>query len=200
MGEFTRTALGFPTALFTFALLVVAGYWLLALLLGAGLDGGDGHLDGHGGHGGDGTDASVPVTALVSVGIAVAWFVSLTGQVLLGGRWAGFAVLAAAATTGWLAARAAGSLGRRLLPPERHTSRDALVGRTCVVRTGRVDPSFGQAEVTGDDGTTFVVQVRTDESGLTAGCTALIFDHDADGDFFRVMRCDAALGPERPAS
>lgn len=197
MGDFLREAFGLPTVLFTFALLVVAGYWLLALVLGAGLDAFDA-FDGDGGT--DAGDASVPVTALVSAGIAVAWFVSLTGQVLLDDAWAAPAVLAVAVTAGWAAARVARALGRRLLPPERHSSRAGLVGRMCVIRTGRVDASFGQAEVTGDDGATLVVQVRSDETGLTAGCTALIFDHDADGDFFRIMRCDAALGPERPAS
>lgn len=38
MGEFTDVALGFPTALFSFSLLVVAGYWTLVLLGGLGVD------------------------------------------------------------------------------------------------------------------------------------------------------------------
>ncbi|MFJ9459200.1 hypothetical protein ACIRST_29445 [Kitasatospora sp. NPDC101447] len=56
-GEFFAAALAFPTALFSFALVVVVGYWLLMLLGGLGFDalhGGHGvghHLDaGHVGH------------------------------------------------------------------------------------------------------------------------------------------------------
>ncbi|MGO4757230.1 hypothetical protein AB4212_52960 [Streptomyces sp. 2MCAF27] len=45
-----RAALGFPAVLFSFALLVVAGYWLVVLIGGAdgvdAFDGGDGvHAD-----------------------------------------------------------------------------------------------------------------------------------------------------------
>ncbi|KJS55833.1 hypothetical protein VM98_10800 [Streptomyces rubellomurinus subsp. indigoferus] len=57
MGGFVTAALAFPTALFSFALVVVVGYWLLMLLGGLGFDalhGGHGvghHVGvGHGGH------------------------------------------------------------------------------------------------------------------------------------------------------
>ncbi|MEU3566441.1 hypothetical protein [Kitasatospora sp. NPDC006786] len=82
MGGFFAAALAFPTALFSFALVVVVGYWLLMLFgglvpgavhgghggghqvdvghaghhLGAGHGGHAGHL-GHGGHGGGGHSA-----------------------------------------------------------------------------------------------------------------------------------------------
>ncbi|MFJ9774248.1 hypothetical protein ACIRVF_23890 [Kitasatospora sp. NPDC101157] len=58
-GDFFAAALSFPTALFSFALVVVVGYWLLMLIGGLGFDavhGGHGvghHLGaGHAGHGG----------------------------------------------------------------------------------------------------------------------------------------------------
>ncbi|KDN80618.1 hypothetical protein [Kitasatospora cheerisanensis] len=38
MHRFFEAALGYPTALFSFALLVVAGYWGLVLLGGLGVD------------------------------------------------------------------------------------------------------------------------------------------------------------------
>ncbi|MEU4583382.1 DUF1449 family protein [Kitasatospora aureofaciens] len=44
-GDFFAAALAFPTALFSFALVVVVGYWLLMLIGGLGFDG------LHGGHG-----------------------------------------------------------------------------------------------------------------------------------------------------
>ena len=87
---------------------------------------------------------------------------------------------------------------RRPAGPLRH-----FVGLPCVIRTGRVGPDFGQAEVTAPDGSSAVVQVRLPAAdaaagtALTAGSTALIFDFDPSGEFFYVMPHDAAL--DRPA-
>ncbi|MFI6157006.1 hypothetical protein ACIBCA_30475 [Kitasatospora sp. NPDC051170] len=58
MGGFVAAALAFPTALFSFALVVVVGYWLVMLLGGLGFDAlhgghGVGHHPGHVGHGGN---------------------------------------------------------------------------------------------------------------------------------------------------
>ena len=52
MGGFVTAALGFPAVLFSFLLIVVIGYWLLALLGAVDVDdfdGGDGLLAGFGG-------------------------------------------------------------------------------------------------------------------------------------------------------
>lgn len=51
MRDFVDAALGYPTALFGFALVVVIGYWGSVLLGGLDVDA----LDG--GHGGEGVDA-----------------------------------------------------------------------------------------------------------------------------------------------
>ncbi|MGV2386834.1 MAG UNVERIFIED_CONTAM: hypothetical protein LOD86_16430, partial [Thermobifida fusca] len=67
-----------------------------------------------------------------------------------------------------------------------------------VVRTGRVDRDFGQAEVTAADGSTALIQVRqTGEESLTAGSTALIVDYDPEGSFFWVTAYHAELDPHR---
>ena len=87
MAGFLRAALGFPTVLFSFALLVVAGYWLVVLLGGIGVDAFDG---GDGVHAGT---AGIPVTAMVSTGIVIAWFVALAGDALIDHRWLRVAVL-----------------------------------------------------------------------------------------------------------
>lgn len=212
MRAFGDAALGYPTALFSFALLVVIGYWG-AVLLG-GLD-----VDAlHGGHGGEGVDASahdggfagflsglglggIPATVTLSLLIAVAWFVSLVGAVLTDGALLGTAVLVCALLSAWAATGLLLWPLRRLLPPERPPSRRDFVGRVCVIRTGRVGPDFGQAEVTADDGSTAVVQVRATypDEQFTNGSSALIFDYVADGEFFRVTPYDAALDPHRPA-
>jgi hypothetical protein len=79
----------------------------------------------------------------------------------------------------------------------------------CVIRTGRVDLNFGQAEVRAADGSTAVIQVRQmapsperagnqiADSPLKSGSTALIFEYDADGRFFWVTPYDAELDPDR---
>ncbi|UQI46869.1 YqiJ family protein [Streptomyces sp. HU2014] len=230
MDDFLAAALGFPAVLFGFALLVVVGYWLL--VLAGGLDPGDhghaGDLDtgpdgaGHGGPAGLVAAAGlggVPVSVVLSLLIAVAWFLSLAGTALLADADVP-ALLRAALSAGvlagaWAAAWVLVRPLRHLFPDERPPSRLDFVGRVCVIRTGRVGTDFGQAEVTAEDGSTAIVQVRAEpvlprdggpeplhpgEPGLTAGATALIFDYDADGEFFRVAPFDAAPGPEHPAA
>ncbi|MEU3711711.1 hypothetical protein [Streptomyces catenulae] len=197
MADFLRAALAFPAALFSFALVVVAVYWLLVLIGGVGvhiLDGGEGgHADTDGS-----TGAGLPVTVSLSLGLLLAWLVCLAGAALVPEGPARTATLVAALAVAWAGVRLAGRLARRLLPPEKVASRDDFIGRVCTVRTGRVAADFGQAEVRADDGSTAVVQVRTDESGLVAGSTALIYAYDADGEFFRVAPYDGALDPHKP--
>ncbi|MGA5703965.1 hypothetical protein [Peterkaempfera bronchialis] len=217
MTGFIDAALGFPAVVFSFALLVVVAYWAVALLGGFAGDAhhhsGDGHDAGHdadhdagddGPHGFAGLLAAaglggVPATVSLSLLIALTWFASLVATVLLDGLHrtgaptlvtAPLAALAllVAVLVGWLATRLLVRPLRRIWPDVRPPSRHDFVGLTCVVRTGRVDAGFGQAEVTSPDGSSAVIQVRqTDDVPLTAGSTALIFDYDSDGEFFRVM-------------
>lgn len=180
--DFVGAALGFPAVVFSFALLVVIGYWVLVLLGGVDADT-DADIDLLDGLGLGG----VPVTVVLSVMVAVAWFVSLAGTVLLGGAVLSIVVLVAALGCAWAAARLLVPLLRRLLPAGPEPSRADFVGRTCVVRTGRVGPDFGQAEVTAADGSSAIVQVRqSGDEPLTAGSTALIYEYDAGGEFFWV--------------
>ncbi|MFE7122152.1 hypothetical protein ACFU99_42655, partial [Streptomyces sp. NPDC057654] len=153
----------------------------------------------------------VPITVVLSLLTAFAWFLSLAGTVLLEKTDAegltrtllGAGVLVAAAVGSWAVTWVLVRPLRRLFPDERPPSRLDFVGRICVVRTGRVDSRFGQAEVAAEDGSTAIIQVRTDETGLAAGATALIFDYDAEGEFFRVGAFEApfgtALDPGSPA-
>ncbi|MFE4516224.1 hypothetical protein ACFRMQ_18745 [Kitasatospora sp. NPDC056783] len=226
-GGFITAALAFPTAVFSFALVVVVGYWLLMLLGGLvpgavhGGHGGGHHADvGHGGHAGDaghgagghgahgGSDphegdhhggvldalglGGVPVTVAVSLLVALAWFVSLSGTVLTSGAPARGGVFVVALVASWAGTRVLVRPLSRLFPQDRPATRGDFVGRVCVIRTGRVTAGFGQAEVTAEDGSTAIVQVRTaePEPGLTAGRTALIFDYDAEGEHFLVAPFD----------
>ncbi|MFJ5926966.1 hypothetical protein ACIQF6_30690 [Kitasatospora sp. NPDC092948] len=205
MHGFFEAALGFPAALFSFALVVVVAYWGLALLGGLGVDVLDGghDIDVHGGvdvdaHGGVLAGlrlGGVPVTVAGSLLIAIAWFVSLAGSALTTGLPARSAVLAAALISAWAGTKALLRPLAKLLRQERPARRHDFVGRICVVRTGRVTGDFGQAEVAAEDGSTAVVQIRsrTEEAGLTAGRTALIFDYDSEGEYFLVAPFDPAL-------
>lgn len=228
MGEFIDAAFGFPTALFSFSLLVVAGYWTLVLLgglgvdfLGAGTDADTGAGAGDGDAGGaDGLVAErlamlglggVPATVVLSLLIALAWFVSLAVAALSDGTVLRALDLPAAVAVAWLGTRFAVRPLRGVFQSPVAASLRDFVGLPCVIRTGRVGPDFGQAEVTAADGSSAIVQVRqpamdvaaagaaegtdltTDlTTGLTAGSTALIFDFDPDGQFFWVMPHDTA--------
>lgn len=216
MSEFLDAALAFPAVLFTFALVVVVAYWLLVLVGGAevdALDGGEGvGSDASAGAGGGGSVGffavfglgGVPVTIVVSLLTAIAWFVSLAGAALFDNLALRALVLPVALLTAWSLTWTLVRPLRRLAPAERGISRSDFVGRVCVIRTGRVDSGFGQAEVTADDGSSAIVQVRTDDAdatgNLTSGSTALIFDYDAEGEFFRVAPYDSALDPGQSAS
>ncbi|WP_244305595.1 hypothetical protein [Kitasatospora cheerisanensis] len=120
---------------------------------------------------------------------------SLSGSALTTGLPARTAVLAAALVSAWTGTKALLRPLAKLLRQERATRRHDFVGRLCVVRTGRVTGDFGQAEVAAEDGSTAVVQIRTrtQETGLTTGRTALIFDYDSEGEYFLVAPFDPAL-------
>jgi hypothetical protein len=190
--EFIHAAFAFPAVVLGVLLAVVLAYWLLVVL---------GLLDA----------AATMVTAVaVSLFTALAWFVGLAGTVLLRrddltGAVPAIAVLAAALVASALVTRLLMRPLRYMIPEEVLPSRKDFVGRMCVIRTSRVDLTFGQAEVRAADGSAAVIQVRRHgnqpgEEILKAGSSALIFDYDADGQFFWVMPYDAELDPHRPAN
>ncbi|WP_329196863.1 hypothetical protein [Streptomyces sp. NBC_01435] len=209
MREFLSAATAFPAVLFGAALAVVVFFWLLVLLGAADHHSFDGDLDtGLAGIGG------VPVTVSVSVMVVVGWFTSLTGTVLLhrsgvtGLTRAALAcgVLVAALLIGRVVLRVLVRCFRRSFPDEPPPSRQDFLGRVCTVRTGSVSADFGQAEVTADDGSTAIVQVRllapgdatTDATALGAGSAGLLYAYDAEGEFFWVSPYDRALDPGPP--
>ena len=194
MGDFVAAALSFPAVLFTFLLLVVIGYWV-AVLIGS-LDTDSLDFDDAAGALGALGLGGVPVAVVLSVLIALSWFFSLVGGVLLGGALFAVVVLLGALAAAWLCARLLVLGLRRVLPAGAEPSRVDFVGKLCVIRTGRVDADFGQAEVTAADGSSAVIQVRQPGNDpLAAGDSALIFDFDAEREFFWVTPVDAALRP-----
>lgn len=203
MSDFLRAALEFPAVLFGSAVLVVIGYWLFVLVGGVGvdtLDGGEGIGTVTPGTPGAGAWAvwglhRTPLPVVLSLLISIAWFLSLVVTVMLPGTVLRAAALPLVVAGAWAATRLVVRPLRRLSAREVGVSHAEFVGRVCVVRTGRVDTGFGQAEVAAPDGATALVQVRADAplaAGLGAGSTALIYAHDAEGGFFRVAPYDAA--------
>ncbi|WP_018638733.1 hypothetical protein [Parafrankia elaeagni] len=221
MGEFLGAALGFPAALFSFALLVVVGYWVAVLFGGISADVLDVHGDLHGdieaagqgsveGGGFAGFLAAaglggVPVTVAFSVLLALAWFASIGGGILLDHTGPGASlrvvlsvvVLPAALLVAWLGTRLLILPLRRIFAAGVPPSRVDFVGSTCVIRTGRVGPDFGQAEVVASDGSSALIQVRhpgvrhPGVGPMRAGSSAVIYAYDAEGEFFWVAPLDA---------
>ncbi|MDG4820708.1 hypothetical protein O7635_02435 [Asanoa sp. WMMD1127] len=188
MGDFIDTALGFPSVIFTVLLAVVVCYWIVVLAGGLDTDT-DGGLDGlldRLGLGG------APATVALSIVVALAWFASLVGSVLLPDNAAlDIVVLLASLAIGWAIVSLLRRPLSRLFPHTSGASRHDFVGRECVIRTGRVAIDFGQAEVHAADGSSAIVQVRqTGADSFGAGTRAVIYDYDSAGEFFWVVPAD----------
>jgi hypothetical protein len=207
MTRFLDAALTFPTALFSFLLLVAIGYWVVVLLsvadpdpfeasdVDGGAEAGSGLVSVLTAAGLGGLPATVVLTAL----IALAWFFSLAGSALVDGvrgpaplravLWT--ALLPVALGGAWLGTRSLVVPLRRMLPDRPPPSRRDFVGRQCVVRTGEVGLDFGQAEVTAADGSTAVIQVRLAGTAPTgAGWLAIVYDYDPDDETFWIAPVD----------
>jgi hypothetical protein len=169
MTEFVAAALAFPTVLFSFLVLVVLAYWLTVALVGIDFD--------------------APVLPIsISLFVLITWFAALVGTVMTPEGKLRYVVLLGALLVSALLTKIFLIPVRNWTKPEKPASRNDFVGRTAIVKTARVTENYGQAEVTADDGGTAVVQVRAAQSTeLTAGQTALIFDYDAEGEFFWVV-------------
>lgn len=203
MREFVEAALAFPAVIFTFPLIVVVGYWLFAAVTGLVtelFDGPDAEPGSAGGLTGLLTAlglGGVPVTVVGSVVIAVAWFVSLTGAVLFDGALARAAALLVAVYAGWHVTWLVARPLRRMLRTASAPRNADFVGLVCDVRVGCSATAFGQGEVTAPDGSTALIDIRADGDAepIPAGTRALIYDYDAEKDYFRVAPAGAAIDP-----
>ncbi|WP_437954849.1 glycine zipper family protein [Sorangium sp. So ce119] len=149
----------------------------------------------------------VPATVSLTLVAAFGWFSSVLSTMLaepawIGAglpRWAlGLAVLAGSLTVAVLLT----SLAVRPIAPlfvTRHAqAKKDLVGRVCVISTGRVDERFGQAVIE-EGGASHILDVRSDTPGaLRRGDRALLVSWDPNGEVFGVEPLDALLGPPPP--
>lgn len=178
MGAFLAAATGFPTVVFTAALVVVVLFWLL-VALGAADAHGHAHMHLNSRAHGDGWGlGGVPVTLVFSLFVSVGWLISYCASVLLVpsgpvGILVGAAVLIGTVYVSWRATKLFVRPLHRLFPDEPGPSRLDFVGLTCTIRTGRVDAAFGQAEVRATDGSAAVVQVRLAVATPRRACSAV---------------------------
>ncbi|WP_438022655.1 glycine zipper family protein [Sorangium sp. So ce233] len=149
----------------------------------------------------------VPATVSLTLVAAFGWFSSVLSTMLAEPAWlaAGLprwalalAVLAGSLTVAVLLT----SLAVRPIAPlfvTRHAqAKKDLVGRVCVISTGRVDERFGQAVIE-EGGASHILDVRSDTPGaLRRGDRALLVSWDPNGEVFGVEPLDALLGPPPP--
>jgi hypothetical protein len=167
-------------------------------------DSGHGHHDGHGSEGSAVAALinalhlrSVPLTVILSLIITFSWLVCTVAMQLVarelpaGSR----ALLAWLVLVGSpiLALPLTSFSARPLAKVFTHrqaTSRSDLIGKTCVVRTGTVTGTFGEASLE-DGGAGLVVRVRVDrELNVKRGDQMLIVDWDREHESFLVEPLD----------
>ena len=143
---------------------------------------------------------SVPATVILSLIITFSWLVcTIAMQLVSRGMPAGSQAL-----FGWLVLAASPVLAlpltslssRPLAKVFRHrpaTSHTDLIGKTCVVRTGTVTSTFGEASLE-DGGAGLVLRVRVDrELPVKRGDQMLIVDWDRERESFLVEPIDEDL-------
>lgn len=140
----------------------------------------------------------VPKTFSLTLVVGFGWLISYFGTAWLvdAGKMAAFGVGAAlilglASLTVAIGLTAVSIIPlRRLLVLRVGAERIDLLGETCIVKTGRVDESFGQAETSAGQ----LVQVRArDGHAYGYGTSAVIFDYDRDHEVFYIAPLDSAL-------
>ena len=171
-----------------------------------GLDAADG-FDAHDGLDGDHGHGllawlgfhDVPKTFSVTLIVFFGWLVSFFGAAWLvdAGKWAALGlgtvlVLGFASLTVAIGMTAVALVPlRRFAVLQLSPERVDLLGETCIVKTTRVDNTFGQAET----GSGRLVQVRArDGHAYRYGEPAIIFDYDRDREVFYIAPLDADLG------
>ena len=205
MVKFLEIITTFPVVIFTVAAATSLGYWVLSTLLGFGDMAFDSDVDldtnldsdaepGIGGLDGEASAGllstlglkAAPLSIVITVCSLVGWAVSMFAILTIGrgGLLFSLAVVAVALLVGLVVAGRIAKLIAPLFVTVRATRHEELVGRLCVVRTSRIDDSFGQAEVSGPNGEDHFVQIRClEKNSLTLGSQALVVDVDDDGIF-----------------
>jgi hypothetical protein len=143
---------------------------------------------------------SVPATTILSLIITFSWLVCAIGMQIVSRDlprstaslfgWLVFAVSPVLALP--ITAIAARPLAK-VFKHKQATQRSDLIGKTCVIRTGTVTATFGEALLE-DGGAGLVVRVRVDrELPVKRGDQMLIVDYDSQHESFLVEPVDEIL-------
>ncbi|MDP2633899.1 MULTISPECIES: OB-fold-containig protein [unclassified Pseudoalteromonas] len=202
--DFLNLAFSFPTAVFTTLLLVVILFWLITLVGFADIDMFESDLDidadaaqtssvsswfnlGFGG---------VPITVSLSLIVMTSWLISiythklfahLLGDGILFYLFGMLMLLASLLVALPLAAIATKPLQRFFTSAETSKSTD-LLGLECIIVTGKVTSTFGQARVQ-FQGTEQLIQVRSnDNEPFSSGDTAVLLEHLKEQHCYTITR------------
>ncbi len=208
MDEFLVNISSFPTVIYTTALVVVVGYWLLSFTGTFDLDAFDvevdidvdGEIGEIGGVAGLLTTlglTGVPITIVISLLFLNAWivcyfaamaistlpeFISLVKLVISIGVAIGSFAVSVLVTANMI--KPLKGLFRKVNQVPKSKS---LLGSTCRIRSSRVDHEFGEAECM-HEGASLIIKVRaTGEQTFGTGEAVVLIEHHPDQDFFNVV-------------
>lgn len=188
MGELIVSTFSFPTVVFTAGVALFLVYGALKLVgfsLSAIFDLFDFlDFDGVEGEGHNFLDTvgvrGIPTTIVLGITFICGWLASYLGMKYFGGDVSPWVVLLAAFVIGFFAATIVLRPFRPFFASDRGANRRALVGRSCVIRSTRVDNSHGTAEVD-DGGAGVLAEVRCGrENNFTVGSKAVVQRYDPE--------------------
>jgi len=210
MDEFLVNISSFPTAIYTTLLVVVVGYWLLALTGTFDLDafdvGVDIDVEVDGDIGGLGRVAGllttlgltgVPITVVISLLFLNAWIICYFASLLIPAlpqiislihllidiSIAIVSFMISILVTATMIKPLRG-LFRKINQAPKSVS---LLGATCRIRSSRADHDFGEAECL-HEGASLIVKVRTNgDQEFTTGDSVVLVEHNAENDFFNIV-------------
>ncbi|MDQ6991922.1 MAG: hypothetical protein Q9M31_00470 [Mariprofundus sp.] len=212
MDDFLVNISSFPTVIYTTSLVVVIGYWLLAITGTFDLDSFDVGVDidvdtdvnSLGGMAGLLTTlglTGVPITIVISLLLLNAWiscyflslfvptfpqfilFIQITIHIVIAIVSFIVSILCTATML-----RPLRGLFRKVHQLPKSVS---LLGATCRIRSSRVDDLFGEAECQ-YEGASLIIKVRTTGNDtFSAGDRVVLIEHDEGNDFFKVISEEA---------
>ncbi|HEU5127829.1 MAG TPA: hypothetical protein VFU12_07565 [Glycomyces sp.] len=208
MTEFLDIALSFPPIVFSFGLIAVVVYWIVVILGALDVDivgvGGeaDAEVEGGGSFWSAFGFGAVPFTVVLSLWITLGWIVTVLGttwvrsaDMVIPAAASGIATLVAGIGVGMLGAKLLSGPLSKIFADAPATAHRDLIGKVCVVRTGTVTTDSGQAELSEEDGTIHLINVRRsvheptgiDDELFARHSKLVIFDYDETAKVFLVV-------------
>ncbi|MCP3938553.1 MAG: hypothetical protein GY708_24665 [Actinomycetia bacterium] len=195
MTEFMDAATSPVALVFGVPLAISLVLWLVGALGVLDFDGDA--LDGTLGDALDGVGmAGVPPLVVITIVSLIGWFVSVIAAMFLLDPVEGIALVGVSVlifvvslvSALYLGAKVARPLGS-MMETARAPHDDELIGHEAVIRSGRVDETFGYADATWDDGTMSRIEVRAPaDRGLTAGDLVRLIGWDRELRIYKVVR------------